>query len=43
FLLWQLSYTEIYVTQKLWPDFRRADLFEAVKEFGRRNRRYGGV
>ena len=43
FLLWQLSYTEIYVTQKLWPDFRRNDLLEAVKEYGRRNRRYGGV
>jgi undecaprenyl diphosphate synthase len=43
FLLWQLSYTEIYVTQKLWPDFRKEDLLEAVKEFGRRNRRYGGV
>ena len=43
FLLWQLSYTEIYVTQKLWPDFRRDDLREAVEEFGRRNRRYGGV
>jgi undecaprenyl diphosphate synthase len=43
FLLWQLSYTEIYVTQKLWPDFRRDDLFEAVEEFGRRHRRYGGV
>src|ERR1700758_2519924 len=43
FLLWQLSYTEIYVTQKLWPDFRREDLLEAVKEFGRRNRRYGGI
>jgi undecaprenyl diphosphate synthase len=43
FLLWQLSYTEIYVTPKLWPDFRKGDLFEAVQEFGRRNRRYGGV
>jgi undecaprenyl diphosphate synthase len=43
FLLWQLSYTEIYVTQKLWPDFRREDLLEAVKEFGRRDRRYGGI
>ena len=43
FLLWQLSYTEIYVTQKLWPDFRRQDLIEAVQEFGRRNRRYGGI
>jgi undecaprenyl diphosphate synthase len=43
FLLWQLSYTEIYVTEKLWPDFRRADLIEAIEEYGRRNRRYGGV
>ncbi len=43
FLLWQLSYTEIYVTQKLWPDFRKQDLLEAVQEFGRRNRRYGGI
>ncbi len=42
FLLWQLSYTEIYVTQKLWPDFSKDDLLEAVEEFGRRNRRYGG-
>jgi undecaprenyl diphosphate synthase len=43
FLLWQLSYTEIYVTQKLWPDFRKEDLVEAVQEFRQRNRRYGGV
>lgn len=43
FLLWQLSYTEIYVTQKLWPDFRKEDLIEAVQEFRRRNRRFGGV
>jgi undecaprenyl diphosphate synthase len=43
FLLWQLSYTEMYVTQKLWPDFRKQDLVEAVEEFGRRQRRYGGV
>jgi undecaprenyl diphosphate synthase len=43
FLLWQLSYTEIYMTQKLWPDFRREDLLEAVEEYGRRHRRYGGV
>jgi undecaprenyl diphosphate synthase len=43
FLLWQLSYTEIYVTQKLWPDFRKEDLVEAVQEFRRRNRRFGGV
>ena len=43
FLLWQLSYTEMYVTPKLWPDFGKEDLFEAVKEFGRRQRRYGAA
>lgn len=43
FLLWQLSYTEMYVTPKLWPDFSKEDLFAAVKDFGRRQRRYGGV
>ncbi|QQY09282.1 MAG: isoprenyl transferase [Candidatus Xiphinematobacter sp.] len=41
FLLWQSSYTEIYVTSKLWPDFRAADLREALDEYGRRRRRYG--
>ena len=43
FLLWQLSYTEMYVTSKLWPDFTKADLREAVEEYGRRQRRYGLV
>jgi len=43
FLLWQLSYTEMYVTPKLWPDFTRKDLAAAVEEFGRRQRRYGAV
>jgi undecaprenyl diphosphate synthase len=43
FLLWQLSYTEMYVTPKLWPDFTRKDLFAAVEEFGSRQRRYGAV
>jgi len=43
FLLWQLSYTEMFVTPKLWPDFTRKDLFAAVEEFGRRQRRYGVV
>ncbi len=43
FLLWQTSYTELYVTPKLWPDFKKKDLAEAVEEFGRRQRRYGGV
>jgi undecaprenyl diphosphate synthase len=43
FLLWQLSYTELYVTPKCWPDFGREDLFDAVREFHRRQRRFGGV
>jgi undecaprenyl diphosphate synthase len=43
FLLWQTSYTEMYVTFKLWPDFTKRDLFAAVEEYGRRQRRYGGV
>jgi undecaprenyl diphosphate synthase len=43
FLLWQTSYTEMYVTPKLWPDFKKQDLFAAVEEFGRRQRRYGAV
>lgn len=43
FLLWQLSYTEMYVTEKLWPDFRKADLLDAIAEYGRRQRRYGGL
>ncbi|MEO5722403.1 MAG: isoprenyl transferase [Chthoniobacterales bacterium] len=43
FLLWQLSYTEMYVTPKLWPDFTKTDLFAAVEEFGQRQRRYGLV
>ncbi len=43
FLLWQIAYSEIYLTETLWPDFRRADLFEAIIEFQKRERRYGGV
>src|SRR5436305_1279579 len=43
FLLWQLSYTEMYVTPKLWPDFTRKDLFAAVDDFAKRQRRYGTV
>ncbi len=43
FLLWQLSYTEFYITQTLWPDFRKEELIAAVQEFSRRHRRYGGV
>ncbi len=43
FLLWQLSYTEIHVTPKLWPDFREADFFEAVRDYSQRHRRYGAI
>ncbi|PTX93325.1 isoprenyl transferase [Spartobacteria bacterium LR76] len=43
FLLWQLSYTEIHVTPKYWPDFGKADFHAALKEFSSRSRRYGGV
>jgi undecaprenyl diphosphate synthase len=43
FLLWQLSYTEIHVTPKLWPDFRKEDFLNALQDFSQRIRRYGGV
>ena len=43
FLLWQAAYSEIYVTETLWPDFRRAHLLEAVADFQRRDRRFGGL
>jgi undecaprenyl diphosphate synthase len=43
FLLWQIAYSEIYVTETLWPDFCRASLFEAIVEYQKRDRRYGGV
>jgi undecaprenyl diphosphate synthase len=43
FLLWQLAYSELVFTEVLWPDFRRQDLFSAVAEYQRRERRYGGV
>lgn len=42
FLLWQLSYAEIYISSKLWPDFHRADFVKAIEEFASRDRRYGG-
>jgi undecaprenyl diphosphate synthase len=42
FLLWQLAYSEIYVTRKLWPDFRKDDLKKAVLEYQNRERRFGG-
>jgi undecaprenyl diphosphate synthase len=43
FLLWQLAYAEIYVTPTLWPEFRGAHLLEAIAEFQKRERRYGGL
>ena len=43
FLLWQLAYAEIYVTQTLWPDFRGQNFLEAVAEYQKRERRYGGL
>lgn len=42
FLLWQLSYAELYVTKKLWPDFKKSDFKKAVGEYQKRQRRYGG-
>jgi len=43
FLLWQLAYSELWFTKKLWPDFKVADLHQAIIDFQSRNRRYGGV
>jgi undecaprenyl diphosphate synthase len=43
FLLWQLSYTEIHVTQKMWPDFSKEDLRDAIREYNKRQRRFGGL
>jgi undecaprenyl diphosphate synthase len=43
FLLWQIAYAEIFVTETLWPDFTRARLLEAFVEFQKRERRYGGI
>ncbi|MFH1011298.1 MAG: isoprenyl transferase [bacterium] len=41
FLLWQLAYTELYITDVLWPDFRRRELYRAIEAYQRRERRYG--
>ncbi|HZR18533.1 MAG TPA: isoprenyl transferase [Verrucomicrobiae bacterium] len=43
FLLWQISYTELVVTRTLWPDFRKPQFYEALEEYNRRHRRFGGV
>ncbi|MGH9037646.1 MAG: polyprenyl diphosphate synthase [Acidimicrobiia bacterium] len=43
YLLWQLAYAELYFTDTLWPDFRRENLFEAIAEYQKRERRFGGL
>jgi len=42
FLLWEIAYSELWVTPVLWPDFKRADLLRAVVDFQKRRRRFGG-
>ena len=43
FLLWQIAYTELYITNTLWPDFRKEDLYEAICSYQNRERRFGKV
>jgi len=43
FLLWQIAYAELYITDTLWPDFGRSDLIRAILDFQKRNRRFGGL
>lgn len=43
FLLWQISYSELYITDVMWPDFREEELRKAVEEYGRRQRRFGDI
>ena len=43
FMLWQLAYTELWITNTLWPDFRRRHLYQAVADYQRRDRRFGRV
>jgi undecaprenyl diphosphate synthase len=43
FLLWQIAYAELYVTDTLWPDFKRSDLLRAILDYQKRDRRFGGV
>jgi undecaprenyl diphosphate synthase len=43
FLLWQIAYAEMYVTETLWPDFTRAELYRALLDFSGRERRFGGL
>ncbi|MEK7368039.1 MAG: undecaprenyl diphosphate synthase family protein, partial [Planctomycetota bacterium] len=43
FLLWEISYAELWVTPVCWPDFRKENLEEAIRDYGARERRYGGL
>ena len=43
FLLWQISYTEIYVTDRYWPDFTKEELHKAIASYQQRDRKYGGL
>ncbi len=43
FLLWQISYAEIWVTENCWPEFEEADLHQAIRDFAERDRRFGGL
>jgi undecaprenyl diphosphate synthase len=43
FLLWEIAYSEIYVTKTLWPDFREKDLIAAIEDYSKRKRRFGGI
>ncbi|HCQ38896.1 MAG TPA: isoprenyl transferase, partial [Verrucomicrobiales bacterium] len=43
FLLWQISYAEIVISKKFWPDFREPDLKDAIAEYTLRNRRFGSI
>jgi len=43
YLLWQLAYSELYVTECLWPDFNKEELLNAIRQYNKRERRFGGV
>jgi undecaprenyl diphosphate synthase len=43
FLLWQISYAELWVTERCWPDFDKEDLFQAIRDYAARERRFGGL
>jgi undecaprenyl diphosphate synthase len=43
FLLWQISYAELWVTERCWPEFEIADFHQAIRDYAARDRRYGGI